>query len=88
MSNIDYLIYHGYAPVTLCRVYRQMPTVEYCFIFVAILGTKVEIHFFYNELMVTMVIDGYLRYVAANFQQLHNEFGRVGYGNLMIVQGA
>ncbi len=46
MSNIDYLIYHGYAPVTLCRVYRQMPTVEYCFIFVAILGTKVEIHFF------------------------------------------
>ncbi len=42
-----------------------------------------------------MVIDGYLRYVATNFQWLHNEFSRVGYvnltddqGNLVTVQGA
>ncbi len=41
-----------------------------------------------------MVIDGYLKYVAANLQWLH-EFGRVGYvnlmddrGNLTIVEGA
>ncbi len=45
--------------------------------------------------MVTMVIGSYLQYVAVNFQQLHNEYGRVGYvnlideqGNLTIVQGA
>ncbi len=44
--------------------------------------------------MVTMVISSYLRYIAANFQQLHM-YGRVGHvnltddqGNLMIVQGA
>ncbi len=56
---------------------------------------KGNIYFFYDEWMVTMVIGGYLRYVAVNFQWLHNEFGRVGYVNLMddqenliIVQGA
>ncbi len=43
----------------------------------------------------TMVIGGYLWDVAVNFQWLHNEFGRLGYVNLMddqvnlmIVQGA
>ncbi len=35
----------------------------------------------------TTVIGGYLRYVAVNFQQLHNEFGRVGYVNLLDDQG-
>ncbi len=34
-----------------------------------------------------MVIGGYLWYVAANFQWLHNKFGRVGYVNLMDDQG-
>ncbi len=51
--------------------------------------------FFSNEWTVTTVIDGYLQYVAENFQWLYNEYGRVGYinltddhRNLMIVQGA
>ncbi len=35
----------------------------------------------------TTVIGGYLQYVAANFQQLQNEFGRVGYVNLTDDQG-
>ncbi len=42
----------------------------------------------------TMVIGSYQQYIAANFPQLHNEYGRGGYinlmddqGNLMIVQG-
>ncbi len=30
----------------------------------------------------TTVVGGYLQYIAANFQQLHNEFGRVGFVNL------
>ncbi len=33
------------------------------------------------------VIGGYLWYVAANFQQLHNKFVSVGYINLMDDQG-
>ncbi len=42
-----------------------------------------------------MVIGGYLGYVAMNFKQLYNEYGRMGYinltdkqENLTIVQGA
>ncbi len=34
-----------------------------------------------------MVIGGYLWYIAANFQRIH-EYGRVGYVNLTIDQGA
>ncbi len=34
-----------------------------------------------------MVIGSYLRYVAVNFQRLHNTFGRVGYVNLTDDQG-
>ncbi len=62
-----------------------MPTTEHCVIFVPILGKKVHIYFFY-EWTVTTVVDGYLRYVAENFQRLQ-EFGRVGYINLMDDQG-
>ncbi len=72
-----------------------MPMVGHCFIFVAILEKTVDIYFVYDEWMVTTVIGSYLWYVAANFQRLHNKFGRVGYvnlmddqRNLMIVQGA
>ncbi len=35
----------------------------------------------------TKVIGSFLLYVAANFQQLHNEFGRVGDLNLIDYQG-
>ncbi len=34
------------APVTHCHVYWRMPTVEDCFIFIAILGKKVGIYIF------------------------------------------
>ncbi len=36
---------------------------------------------------ITTIIGGYLWYVAAHSQQLHNKFGRVGYINLMDNQG-
>ncbi len=64
-----------------------MPTVENCFIFVAILGKKVDIYFFLQGVDLTTVIGCYLRYVAANFQWLYNEFGRVGYVNLTDDEG-
>ncbi len=35
----------------------------------------------------TIIIGGYLQYIAANFQWIHNEFGMVGYVNLMQDQG-
>ncbi len=31
----------------------------------------------------TTVTGSYLQYIAVNFQRLHNEYGRVGYVNLM-----
>ncbi len=76
------------ATVTHGRFYSWMPMVEHCFIFVAILGKKSW--YIYCFLWWVEGDNGYWglsTYTAANFQWLHNEFGRVDYVNLMNDQG-